>query len=684
MKLYVTQVCYEHYTRTYFKENTMKLYLRTLLSTTALVFVSSSAFAQSGDLTHVTLSDAGLAQYSRAVSVENGDAEVSIKAKLSEMDDILKSLVVVGENIKTAHISVGSSRALEDVFETLPFEPSDLSYPERLISKLPGSRIKVTNSERGGLDSLSIEGRVLGVAQEVDCGKESICPPVVSLMSDTGVIERVFLWEGVKIQVLDETLQSSIMRGMDALMEHGIKGIKTVKVHLNSSESSGTVLVSTVLPAPIWKPAYKAVVSNNRNVDLQAWAVVENASGEDWKDIMLTLSSGSPQTLSADLYNRSYGHRERNSDRHDMQMKSTQLFSASSRNSEGFSSDSVSEEMPMMAMAPLQTGTSNSEGTTGATFSFDTPVSIKAGEVASVPFLTGDLDVKIASYYQPRGYSTEFESPDRVLDFKNSLPVRLPSGITTLYDEDEGFLGDVQMPELHPEEQSVLKFGTETRLKVKESQSFRNIDQKLTILDGILRVEVREIIETTYDIRGSSNSDVPFILDIPIDSDYSFDVSSGESFSEEMLNRSLDVRRFEFVLKTDENKKIITSQTRPLFNSYSISDLSNDDIIAYASKSLDDKTKMFLLEAVRLRNLQQSSADALKEIEETENELISSQERFARLLDSLEPGSGPYTKFSDELLNAQDKLEALVSSKDSAEKELNKIKEQFRNHLQTF
>src|SRR6516162_6589703 len=58
---------------------------------------------------------------------------------------------------------------------------------------------------------------------------------------------------------------------------------------------------------PIWKTSYRLVLSpKDGKPMLQGWAVVENASEEDWKDVRLALVSGRPISFRMDLYQPLY------------------------------------------------------------------------------------------------------------------------------------------------------------------------------------------------------------------------------------------------------------------------------------------------------------------------------------------------------------------------------------------
>jgi uncharacterized protein (TIGR02231 family) len=71
---------------------------------------------------------------------------------------------------------------------------------------------------------------------------------------------------------------------------------KTVTVRL-ASDTAGklNITLSYALPGAAWSPAYDArLASEKRQVQLDAFGLVSNATGEDWKDITLTLSTARP------------------------------------------------------------------------------------------------------------------------------------------------------------------------------------------------------------------------------------------------------------------------------------------------------------------------------------------------------------------------------------------------------
>jgi hypothetical protein len=59
--------------------------------------------------------------------------------------------------------------------------------------------------------------------------------------------------------------------------------------------------VSYVTASPAWKPSYRLVMSEGGKARLEAWAVVDNVSGEDWKAVTVGVGSTSALSFKYDL-----------------------------------------------------------------------------------------------------------------------------------------------------------------------------------------------------------------------------------------------------------------------------------------------------------------------------------------------------------------------------------------------
>jgi hypothetical protein len=76
-------------------------------------------------------------------------------------------------------------------------------------------------------------------------------------------------------------------------------GLETVVLSLDGK--SHELQVGYVAESPVWRPSYRLVVHDKGDADLQVWGIVQNLSGEDWKDVKLSLIAGAPLAFQAEL-----------------------------------------------------------------------------------------------------------------------------------------------------------------------------------------------------------------------------------------------------------------------------------------------------------------------------------------------------------------------------------------------
>jgi hypothetical protein len=67
-----------------------------------------------------------------------------------------------------------------------------------------------------------------------------------------------------------------------------------VVVSLDLDGKEHDLQVGYVAETPVWRPSYRLVVQPAGQADLQAWGIVQNLSGEDWRGVQLSLVAGAP------------------------------------------------------------------------------------------------------------------------------------------------------------------------------------------------------------------------------------------------------------------------------------------------------------------------------------------------------------------------------------------------------
>ena len=80
----------------------------------------------------------------------------------------------------------------------------------------------------------------------------------------------------------------------------GGTGLIDMRIGL-STPSTHRLKLSYVTEAPSWKPSYRIMIDKGGKVNLEAWAIVDNTSGEDWNQVRLGVGSSSALSFRFDL-----------------------------------------------------------------------------------------------------------------------------------------------------------------------------------------------------------------------------------------------------------------------------------------------------------------------------------------------------------------------------------------------
>ena len=89
---------------------------------------------------------------------------------------------------------------------------------------------------------------------------------------------------------------NTVQQQLNELRGAGGKGFKTVTVRVSAPQAGNLdVSLSYTVPGASWSPSYDArVLSSERAVALGYFGIVHQSTGEDWKDVALTLSTARP------------------------------------------------------------------------------------------------------------------------------------------------------------------------------------------------------------------------------------------------------------------------------------------------------------------------------------------------------------------------------------------------------
>ena len=150
-----------------------------------------------------------------------------------------------------------------------------------------------------------ISGVILGVeTHKKQVGeKEFIDVEILNLLTEEG-LRSVPMDTVNRLKLVNEKLDGELKKALALLASGHDSDKKAVEISF-LGKGERRVRVGYIQETPIWKTTYRLVLSNEKPL-IQGWAIVENPSEEDWKDVKLSLVSGRPISFTMDLYQPLY------------------------------------------------------------------------------------------------------------------------------------------------------------------------------------------------------------------------------------------------------------------------------------------------------------------------------------------------------------------------------------------
>jgi hypothetical protein len=127
---------------------------------------------------------------------------------------------------------------------------------------------------------------------------------LLNLLCAEGV-RTVKLTEIQRLRFLNAGLDAELRRALEVLASSHDSQKKVVSLNFKG-QGRRRVRVGYVVENPMWKASYRLVLKKEQEKKnsplLQGWALIENTSDEDWKDVKVALISGRPISFQMDLY----------------------------------------------------------------------------------------------------------------------------------------------------------------------------------------------------------------------------------------------------------------------------------------------------------------------------------------------------------------------------------------------
>lgn len=671
-----------------------------LLATASVIVLAAAqgAIAADGEISQVLLSSGGLAEVVRSFDAD-GNASISMTVPANQVDDVLKSLVVADPGGTVTGVSLVGSDNVAEAFRTLPFGPNDLASPAAVAAAMRGFEVTVDDGE-----GQKATGIILGVADVLRATTVSpVAVPAVALQTETGAVRQVVLGPAATLAFTDPVIAGRIADAGRALRGGKDGGARSVKVETAGAGQRGVGL-SYVTAAPVWKVAYRAIAGSDGKARIQGWAVLENATGEDWNDVTVTLSSSNPVALKQRLYDMVWRERPEAplalpGGSVNVPVDDGRLRMATKRALGENARSEMAPAAPMTSMAELEDMNMADmpgepepeyqpqrpsepteqalavEGDVGIRFTIPRPVDLASGHTLSVPIVDADYEAEVVSLWRPNSGNRH---PVAALFVTNGPDASLPPGIFTIYDPD-GYLGDAQILGIPPSEMRYAAFAADPKVSVESDIGLTETIEDVRAAKGVVTISRRHRQTTTYTVTGPAKASRTVMIDHP--RQIGWEVSSqSEIVSEDGSELRLKAR-----LAPGEEEKVTVVETMVAGEELRLLDTDAGTLLAWANTGgISKEVAASFRKLAILRGEVSDAEEAVREAERDFERLGQDQDRIRQNLSAVPSTSDLANTYLEKMAELDREIAETVGERDKAEAELAKLRKEYGEAVLAF
>ncbi|HEY0428362.1 MAG TPA: hypothetical protein VGC76_11315 [Pyrinomonadaceae bacterium] len=677
----------------------------------------------------------------------SGKAEINLSFKQSQVDDVLKSMVVLdlGQG-RIGAVSYNSSAPVSAQMSEIPFSVNSITDQTAggglagVLSQLQGAKVSVASTKGAAVGSiLTVERR----SAQIDSTKPPVITHFLVIASESGEISSFDLADVRSVKLLEEGTKRDVTEFANATSFSRRRDAKTITV---TSDGAGQreMVVSYIIAAPIWKTTYRVVLDEAGKPFFQGWAIVDNVSDEDWQNVQLSLVSGSPISFVQPIQQPFYRYRPVVPIPNDLRL-TPQIYEPQSRID--VSDNKINTNITAQTNEILPAGTNFSSllkvspnvkpealagglQIDGASGNSNTYV-VDGQEVSN--FRTGVLSTTVsqALLANQSGVSTaatgeevgdlfeyKIEQPvtvmrdrsalipivqtkmegervtiyneavrqDRPLSgllLQNTTNLTLESGSLTVIDRD-AYAGEALMDRLKPKEQRLISFALDLGTHVRVRPLENREPVKLTkVINGVFEVHYFRTEEKLYQIENQTEHAKVLYIEYPI--------RDGWQLSDTTPKPDYTTQRyyrFRVELKPFETKEMTVSERIPLMDSYQISALTKADLALFLTRRyIDEKTRAKLEKLIDLRTSISQVESKLEGFNDEVEQISDDQKRLRENIEALSKTAEAktlITRYIEKVNQQESRLEEIEKERRNLAIEKQSKEAELLNEIRTF
>jgi hypothetical protein len=665
------------------------------------------AEAQNLPITQVVLFSSGVGYFQREGKVE-GNARVDLTFPVQDINDLIKSMVL--RDLDNGHITAVSydnnapiDRTLKSFAINLTGNPSFSA----ILNQARGEKVEVVLTQTNATQPGTMTGTVVGIEhqRQAVANKDVVETEVLNLWCADGM-RALKLAELQRIRFLNPTIDSEFKKALETLASSHDTQKKAVSIQC-MGEGSRRVKVGYVVENPIWKTSYRLVLEKNEldaKPYLQGWAVVENSTDEDWKDVRMALISGRPISFQMDLYSPLFV--DRPTERLELfQSLRAVTYSGALTREEAASVRALEADLRKRVNVGPTGNTLTTGGTSGGPgysspyggpplspyqnlqrggdpasnfylgvvpdrmnlgdtvrsvaqatklgnffqYLIEKPVQLARQKSALLPIVAKDIEGKRVSIYNEK---THAKFPLLGLQMKNTSGAHLMQGPITVF-EGSVYGGDAKIADLQPNEERLISYAVDLGTEVDPKPSSDNGRiTSVKAVKGVIYTTTKIRESKAYTIANRNDTERVLLVEHPVRNDFKL-VDSAKP-----AETAADFYRFSVKVPAGKTVTETITEERNFGSTVNITNQNDDQIRFFLSQTVTSaKVKEALEKAMSLR---WETAVTTREIQEQEKQLkiiVDDQARLRANLKEMPTTAAAYKRYLEKFDKQETEIE---------------------------
>ena len=605
----------------------------------------TTALAADIPIREVILYKSGVGYFERAGTLRPADS-ARLDFKASDMNDVLKSLTLEDRNGgKISGLRYDSSEPLQQKLADFPFKVGDHTALSLFLDQMKGARVEVKYGAET-VDGVIVGGRLVAADDKHSEREQAV------LLLDSGDLRTLDLAAAGSIRFADPKLQVQLKDYLTIVNQS--RSLDKRSIYIDSSDAKERQIeASYMIPTPVWKSSYRLVFNDKTEPTLEGWAIIDNTTGEDWTNVLLSVVSGRPVSFISKLYEPKYVPRQTVELPEDRAAAPVVYQGALGGVRAEVAAVSGAAPPPPAATpafraaqtmgaingrdAELKDLVSNvainvASGDLGELFAyrFSTPVTVKKDESAMLPFLQQKIGSrKLLIYSENYG-----EHPMNAAELTNSTGKTLDGGPITVFDANS-YAGEALMTTLKASDKRLISYAVDLGTRITtQFDSSRNIVREIHVNRGMLTARLAMQETKTYTIRNVDQKPKTLIIEHAERPEYKL-------LNQKPAETTTNAYRFEVKLGSDSTEKFPVTEERVYDTTTAVSSLTPDVLLTYVqNKAISDTARRQLQQILDLRRQIADLDNQIRQLDGDLNSLTQDQNRIRQNMMSLNQVSG--------------------------------------------